>query len=54
MAVVLHTVERPEKKVHINQAEVSNKLWVILTHVKSTFCDQKENQTSEEETANSL
>lgn len=33
MAVVLHTAEKPEKKIQINQADVSNKLQVILNHL---------------------
>lgn len=41
MAVAIHTAEKPEKKVHINQADVSNKFWVILAHSKRTHVIKK-------------
>lgn len=41
MAVVLHTAENPEKKIQINQADVSNKLRVTLNHLSQTLCDKK-------------
>lgn len=34
MAVVLHTAEKAGNRVHISHADASNKLRVILTHLK--------------------
>lgn len=51
MAVVfLHTAEKPEKKVHIDQADVSNKLWVILTHLKPTHVVKKKSNIKKKNT----